>query len=381
VLLIAASIVSALGAASCRITDGTAPGASGGLTRRWNVTLADSDNWPGFPAVVAGRVVMGARGGMVAFDTASGALGWHATIFSSASARAFGANIAVHGNVVCLADTPGIGCVDALSGRVLWHAASDSATDQGASAADETSVYYGTRQHRLIALSLANGATRWSADLAPNAPFPTRVFGAVVRNDTVYATTVRWLNENGLIVAGDLVAVNAQTGQVLWTYTPAVGDTSGFQTPAVLAGNLAILSDVYYHGLRAIDLTTHREVWRSAKNVSGYIDSETAPLVSGDTIFAGSTDTQLYALDLETGRQIWRSAPIGGSINSVGLCAKQIVAVPMGGGDPVIVDRSTHVVTRARLLESGDLLKSAPIVFGSTVYAKGERAVYAFSCS
>jgi outer membrane protein assembly factor BamB len=115
-------------------------------------------------------------------------------------------------------------------------------------------------------------------------------------------------------------------------------------------------------------------------NASGYVNSETVPIVVGDTVFAGSTDTQLYAINLRTGAVRWRSAPIGGSIGSIGLCSNRVVVIPMGGGDPFTVNRATHDVSRARLLNGGDLLLSSPTVVADVAYVKGAQGIYAFSC-
>ena len=345
-------VVTVVIAASCRAADGTASPESGGLARRWFAPLADSVIWPGSPALANGAVIVGARGGLAALDTGSGAVLWRAVLFSPPTASVSAGNVVVRGGEACIADWAGVGCVEVASGRVLWSAPSDSAVGvYGVSAADDATLYYGTRQHRVIALSLATGARKWVADVAPGAPFPTRVFGTAVRNDTVFATTVRWLNWNGASVAGDLLALDARTGRVLWSYTPSAPPVSGFQTPPLLAGNLAILSDVYTHVLRAIDLTTHDQVWQSAVDASGYISSEMIPAIAGDTVFAGSTDTQLYALDLHTGQLHWRARAMGGSVGSIGLCVDRVIAVPMGGGEPYTIDRGTHVSRRARLLE------------------------------
>jgi len=372
----AAVIVSA---SSCRLTDAfVGPAGANGFGLRWFTALADSNDWIGFPAVTGRAVVIAKRGGLAALDTATGAVLWQTRVTRRPDERMLPGNIIVHGNLVCAIDKHGSACLSSATGAVVWSASADSATDAASASADNSAIYYGTRNHRIVSVSLADGSSRWSTDVAPAAPFATRVFGTAVRGDTVYATTVRWLNWNGFPVAGDLIALDARNGRVLWSYTPAPGDTSGFQTPPVLTGNLAIVSDVYYHGIRAINLRSHTEVWRTPKDASGYIGSETAPAVVGDTVFAGSTDTHVFALDRITGAERWRVIAGGGSFMSIALCNNYVIAQTLG--DPRAVDRATHVSLRGRLLDSGDFLQSGVTAAGNTAYALGQHGVYAMSC-
>ena len=146
---------------SCRPSDGTAPVAAGGLRRAWFSPLADSDTWPGLGAIVGGAIVVGARGGMTAIDRSSGTVAWHSSVFGSPQAAAVAGNVVVRGQVACIADAPGVGCVDAQTGRVLWKDASDSATGfLATSAADDESLYFGTRQHTVVALGLMDASNR-----------------------------------------------------------------------------------------------------------------------------------------------------------------------------------------------------------------------------
>ena len=51
------------------------------------------------------------------------------------------------------------------------------------------------------------------------------------------------------------------------------------------------------------------------------VSAENPPVVLGDTVFAASSDTQLYALDLRAGTRRWRVVPAGGSLGSLAMCA------------------------------------------------------------
>lgn len=331
------------------------------------------------PAVADGLVLTGVRGGLAAFDTATGALRWRAQFLASNSSRPWPRTIVIYDHVACLLDSAGVGCVAIKDGRVVWSDQQNVANEDETGATDGDLLYYGTRDHRVIARSFSTGAVKWIADLSSDAPFLARCFGVALRGDTVYATQERWLNPNGFLSASDLVALDAGSGRELWRYTTAAGDTSSFWSPPVFAGNLAVVTDIRYHGLRAIDLSTHREVWRSAKDLSGYIDtSGSTPIVLGDTVFAGSTDTQVYALDVRTGLLRWRAVAAAGSLTSVAFCGNQILALLLG--DPIAINRQTHAAVRARILAKGDFLDSGAGVDGNSAYVVSEAGLYGFAC-
>jgi outer membrane protein assembly factor BamB len=367
---------------SCALTRDLEGSGAEPLSAKWFTPAGPELTWVGRPALADGVVITAAPGGLGANDTATGQPKWHAQLFGAANAGVSSRSVAVSGHLVCLADYAGVGCADTRTGAPTWTApASDDSVTQGSSSAtDGMRIYYGTRAHTLVARSVQTGAVQWKTDLAPGATFLTRVFAAVVRNDTVFATTVRWLNNNGFDVVGDLVALDAATGRVLWAFTPPADEKSGFQFAPVLVGNLAIVSDVYRHALRAIDLGTRHEVWQSAQSGAGYINSESAPVVVGDTVFAASSDETLYALDVRSGAPLWRTGAAGGSLGAVAPCGRLLVVTLEAGGDPQVVDRQSHVVSRARLLGPGDILFSEPAANNLTAFATGMLGVHAFTC-
>lgn len=289
----------------------------------------------------------------------------------------FAGNISARDGLACIADYFGVGCVEIATGKIRWSAAADQATQDGQSAMDETTLYYGTSEHTVVARALSNGAVLWSTDVDPGNTFPSRVFGIALRGDTVLAATVRWMTFNGTIIHGDLIALDRTTGRELWRYTAPA--KSGFQGAPVLAGNLAILNDTYSHGLVAIDLTTRQVSWRTDVHEDGYITAETPPILVGDTLFSGSTDTQVYALNVHTGAYRWRVGTRAGSIGSTAVCGRLVLVVPFSGGPLSAVDRERLVADRPTVLQ-GDELTGRIAVSGTTAYATGARGVYALAC-
>jgi outer membrane protein assembly factor BamB len=365
---------------SCKGSDSGRQANGGTLELVWNTAAQNVFGWPGTAGVAGNTVIFGAHQGLAAFDTESGALRWTAKLWSD-DIDAFATNVAIGDGHACVADQLTVGCVDVATGRVLWTktVSTDSPPGNGESAYDSHTWFYGGRDHKVHAVDPETGTERWSTDITPGAGGPTRVWGVSVRGDTVYATTVRWLTRNSVPLVGDLVALNRQTGAVIWTYTTP-GDRGGFQGRALLTDRFAIVNDTYYHALVAIDLQTGKEIWRTVKDESGFISAESTPILAGDTVFAASADTQIYAVDARTGALLWRVRGDGNALGSIDACPKSLIPLEFAGGRPFLVDRKTHQVTSIDALPPGVIISSRFSVVGDRAYAAGTGGVYAFRC-
>jgi len=379
-LLSACLLVASLSAFSCGGSDIQRPVDGAGLQRLWFTSAQNVAGWPGAAGVAGNSVIFGAYQGMAAFDVESGALRWTAKLWSG-NVFAFNKNFAIGDGRACAADQFSTACVDIATGQILWSKAFpvDSSPGDGESAYASNTWFYGARDHRIHAVDPATGAERWSTDIAPGAVGLTRVFGISVRGDTVYATTVRWLTANSVPLVGDLVALKRQTGEVLWVYTTP-GDRGGFQGRALLTDRLAIVNDTYYHGLVAVDLQTGKEVWRTLKDETGFISSESTPVLAGDTVFAASADTQIYAVDAKTGAVLWRVTGDGNALGSVDACPKALIPVEFAGGHAFLIDRNSHAVHGIDALPGNVAISSRFSVVDDKAFAAGAGGVYAFRC-
>ncbi|MFL5614060.1 MAG: PQQ-binding-like beta-propeller repeat protein [Gemmatimonadaceae bacterium] len=356
------------------IVDGNA--ASMSVKRLWFTPFSSPGAWPGLPAIDGGLVLVAGVGGMAAYDAATGQPRWQAQIWTGGQAS-FAGNIVTLGGLACIADYFGVGCAELATGHVRWTAATDQPTQDGEAAIDANALYYGTAKHAVVARDLATGEILWTTDVNPGTAFLNPVFGVRLRGDTLFATTVRWQDRTGGTIVGDLVALARSDGRELWRYTAP--SRSGFQGAPLLVDNLAILNDVYSHGLVAVDLTTHTVRWRTDVREDGYITAERPPILLGDTLYAGSTDTQVYAVDVHTGAYRWRVGTRAGSIGSTAVCGRLVLVVPFSGGPLNTVDRVRLVSDRPNVLDGDDLAGRIAVV-GTTAYAAGTRGLYALSC-
>lgn len=349
------------------------------VERRWFAPRQFAFIWGNLPAIHGDVAMVADASGITAFDRRTGAVRWQARLFPEGNGGLAGDVVASDG-VACIADLfGGSGCADVATGAAVWTAPPDSAWSRQ-NAIDSTALYYGTRDHRVVARNRGDGSVRWSVDVAPGAPYLTLISGVALRGDVLFATTQRWLSANGFLTTGDLIALDRSTGKELWRFTDP-GQHSEFFTAPVFAGELAIVSDLGRHSLRAIDVNTHRQTWEIEPLDDGYVAAERPPVVAGDTIFAGSSDTQVHALDARTGTLLWRVPGTGGSLGSTAACGRLVLAVPWTSGPLIAVDRGTRKVLQPGVLTDGDELFSRIAVDGTEAYVAGLKGMYSFRCA
>ena len=101
--------------------------------------------------------------------------------------------------------------------------------------------------------------------------------------------------------SGKIVALDAETGHVLWTDEV---NSLGYSTPAV--GRDRIFVGDFNGGLRAYRKTDGRLLWRTV--VGGRILG--GAVVIGDLVFFSTLETETYAARASDGKVVWRF-PIG----------------------------------------------------------------------
>lgn len=364
-------------AVSC--TEWFKEGTDSRIRRMWFAPASFVDQWGNLPALGADVVVVATRGGMIAFDRRSGAQRWVAPLFAGESASNAGDVVSTAG-VVCVTDLfGGSGCADIQTGKVLWRTPSDSAWSRQ-NAIDSSTLYYGTHEHRVLARNVNDGTIRWSFDTAPNTAYKTMISGVALHGDRLYVSTQRWLNENGSLSTGELIALDRETGTEVWRYT-AAGQHSEFFTAPVFSGDIGIVSDVARHSLRGIDVTKGTQVWEALATEAGYVTAEQPAAIANDTVFVASTDTQIHAFDATTGSLLFRVQAHSGSLENTAVCGRLVLVVPWTTGPLVAMDRKTLNVFRPAVMIADDELFSRIAVDGNTAYAVGMKGVYAFRCA
>lgn len=191
------------------------------------------------------------------------------------------------------------------------------------SASGDWATYAMTPMHQRLVEKTASlkGKIRWSWDQSQMASSSPAVKDGI------------------LYVGGDgrFVAINAATGNIIWTY-PVIGPVSS--SPAV-AGDLVFL------GLldgRIIALNRHSGNLQWQYRTGNFVGC--SPTVVNGLLYIGSSDGRLYAMDAKLGTPVW-SVPINGDI----------VHAPAVGDDIVYTAAQSHKLyslsarTGARRLE------------------------------
>ena len=192
----------------------------------------------------------------------------------------------------------------------------------------------GVRAGRIVAVSAADGHTRWSKPLPSRAESSPVVAGGSVyfgsEDGTVYALRasdgfVRWRSKApgavkaGLALAGGnlyfgdysgkVTALRAADGHLVWrkgTSGGKFGLSSGtfYATPSVAFGRVYLgNTDGFVYSYAATDGAL---AWRTRTGGYVYGAAAVAPVDGiGPTVYVGSYDGTFYALDARTGRVRW----------------------------------------------------------------------------
>jgi outer membrane protein assembly factor BamB len=267
--------------------------------------------------------------------------------------------------------------LDAATGREQWRAQLDSYASLGESAGDADAVYVGTREHRVYALRVADGALLWTRDLGPDWPFGGVVRGMTVSGDTVYVVAEHNTGVNGYLGTGDVFALDRRTGAVHWVHRN--GDGTGldiYQSAGRSAGRLLLLSANSENEYVALDRFTGLEAWR-AHGDDPYIGMDEAPEVRGSRAYFAAQDQYARAVDLATGREIWKTR-VGSGASNVAPCGERLLVQDQGLS--VLDLASGEMLGRAYDGSVNEYLHTDFVVVGDRAYVFGQRDLYAFRC-
>lgn len=281
-------------------------------------------------------------------------------------------------------------------GSEQWRFSADEAVSSSPTIVDKT-VYIGDDAGHLHALQASTGQREWLFDV-------TELDGAYGGRFTYSSPAVA----DGVVYfevqlgsRGRLIAVDARTGSLKWTFEN--GSTNW--TSATLSEETVFFGDVeLYDGdsrFYAVDRATGRQRWERTFE-DGFNSS---PTVVDDTVYVGCDDGHVYAFETETGERRWafdtndqvRSSPtvVDGTVY-VGSDSGRLYAIDARTGDrrwclgpeagsirssPTVADGTVYVGVGVCLeatdsetgerdwqFETGSTVTSSPTVAGSTVY-------------
>jgi eukaryotic-like serine/threonine-protein kinase len=197
------------------------------------------------------------------------------------------------GKVYFGAGGDGVYCVDVLEGQKIWHY--PAVHVDISPLVWKGKAYFGTGygEYRIYALDTNTGKEVWSKRVdypvwgSPTAHEDTVFFGIGNGNFTESAENPK----------GKVLAVNAETGGVIWTYQPkdSVLTAVAYQNGFIYFGS----RDGHVYALNAADGKLH---WKS--RVGNPIVS--SPAITEQMAYVGGNNGAVYGIDLSTGDLKWR---------------------------------------------------------------------------
>ncbi len=261
--------------------------------RVWTVETGWFIEFP--PAIGDGRVfVANLRGRFLAIDADTGKIAWRKEF-----GRCIADGPAIQGRIVvvavgnpnpCARDNreaqPGfVVAMDALTGRQLWRHHM-GVTESSPLIVDKL-VYVGSWDHKIYALDLNSGKTRWVYDT-----------GEEVDSSAAYADGIIYIGAND----GHVYALNAWNGKLVWrasSFSRFGRREYFYATPTVAYGRVYIGNTdgtLYAFGAKTGDL-----LW--ARKAGTYV--YTAAAVWRHRVFVGTYDGYFKAFDAATGDPVW----------------------------------------------------------------------------
>lgn len=180
-------------------------------------------------------------------------------------------------------------------GRVIWGVAGEGWGVQPA--VDSSTVYFADARHTVLAVDKRTGSVRWRQRTPVTTPY-TRGNNLVLAGDVV------------VFPDGDLHAFDRRTGARRWEFTPPNLDQPGY-------GRLAVKGSVIYAGtpegrVYAVEAVTGQALWTADLSGGDSTIATFDPVIDGDRLYVGikrysvPARGALAALDLATGRELWR---------------------------------------------------------------------------
>jgi outer membrane protein assembly factor BamB len=207
----------------------------------------------------------------------------------------------------------------------------DAVSYTGVTAADGV-AYVGTEAGSVYAVDLQTGKTEWTVDAGESIDTPLLVAGGLV------IAVTRATNDT----PASVVALATSDGSETWRWK---GDTPVFRLSAASADDTHVYVGYSDQNgtLRALDVTTGALAWTARMNAA--VNLVSAPVATGDAVYALDFRGQLYRFDPATGSRTWdfamnelvlRSGPVAVGDHVVfGTTGGRLAAVEASSGDVV----------------------------------------------
>lgn len=311
------------------------------------------------PTVSDGVVFAGSDDHQVyALDASSGALLW-----SFATADAVRSTPTVSDGVVYVGSNDNhLYALDATGGELIWKIDTGDLV-QYPPAVSDGMVFLAVRDlgaHQLHALDAKSGERRWVAE--PPIAFDPQT-APTVAGSQIYFTSI----------AGDLQALSASTGEVVWSF---FARTPSRSSPLVIDGSPVVADGRVFvtagSNLDALDEESGRKIWNRDFYWHFDEDARDMPvLVEGNTVYF-FTDESVYGNDVATGETNW-SFQLDGAVNSPAAFARGFLYLASSDGQFFATDPSKANYKPEEMVWGFDLVDRTlahPVVINGILYVQ-----------
>jgi outer membrane protein assembly factor BamB len=330
----------------------------------WNHSFGEFATVQSTPAVHGGTVFAGCQNssgsGLFALDASNGSVLW-----SIPDDTGIAASPACLDGVVYSASQNGtVLSANATTGEVLWQA--DAGGELWSSPAlDENCLYVGTVTGRMLALWRDDGTERWNLTYAEGW---TVYSTPAVSGGVVYAGFADYGGR-----AGEIAALNASTGAVIWRQhnegmysTPAVTDEAVYAHVWNKTAGGSFLLAMPLRDPSGDGVISDGELLWSFQTMD--FEGGSSPLVTDNLVVVGSTDDFLYAVNRTTGALAWKVPTGGNVVGSPMLFERKVFVGSMGGSVLCIGSASELPVLKVSVslekqaLASGTVMRISVVV-------------------
>ncbi|WP_347313062.1 PQQ-binding-like beta-propeller repeat protein [Defluviimonas sp. SAOS-178_SWC] len=321
------------------------------------------------PVVAGGRIYTLDANATVTATGTNGATLWQANLTPSADREgdASGGGLAFgEGRVFATTGFGELVALDPASGAVAWRQRFDAAVG-GAPAVSDGRVYVVARDASAWAVRASDGKVEW---VLPGTPSTSGVMG--VSAPAVDARQVIFP-----FASGQMVAVAKDTGLGLWgAYVAGQRRGRAYASVSDLTGDPVIADGMVYAGtsagrLAAVNADTGQAVWTARDGAMGPV------VVAGGSLILVNDEDQLLRLNTATGEEVWR-VDMPYFTKDKDKRRRNIVAHygPVLAGGRLVVASSDGLIrsfdpASGALVSSVELPKgaaSAPVVAGGVLY-------------
>lgn len=339
------------------------------LKRIWSVDAGSGSSTQGrltaSPIVSNGRIfVLDTRAQVSAFQAGSGKRLWTKSLApeNEENDEGYGGGVASDGRYVYVTTAFGnVMALEASSGEVVWGKLIDGPIRAAPTVADGR-VYVTSISNEVFCLSAVDGTVLWK-------------FEGVAESSSLLASTSPAV-ANGIAVipytSGEIIGFNVDDGRPLWGDSlVTTGSLSSLATMNDISGRPVIEGNqviaISHSGrMIAVNAQTGDRLW--TRNVSG----TQTPWIAGPHVFVITDDRVLLAVTRDEGRVRWSTQLPGEQVWSGPVLAGGRLIAVSSKGNMVDVNVQTGAIIGQRDLGTGMYI--SPVVAGNTIYLLNDDA-------